>query len=168
MYCLIYSEDNLDNLSYLRTRRKKSYSTRKIVNIKKLQFVRGVSTRTQLVKVHGGSIYISIYLYICIYISIYLYICIYISIYLSIYIYKRDFFPCPQILHLNFYCVKQINYIFSCVYCNRSQNLLQYTWHTEKCNLFANFIYIYIRSVLRRQSGDTNRNTKRSVYCQYG
>ena len=23
------------------------------------------------------------------------------------------------------------------------------------------------RSVLRRQSGDTNRNTKRSVYCQY-
>ena len=24
------------------------------------------------------------------------------------------------------------------------------------------------RSVLRRQSGDTNRNTKRSVYCQYG
>ena len=26
--------------------------------------------------------------------------------------------------------------------------------------------YIYKRSVLRRQSGDTNRNIKRSVYCQ--
>ena len=26
----------------------------------------------------------------------------------------------------------------------------------------------YTRSVLRRQSRDTNRNIKRSVYCQYG
>ena len=29
-------------------------------------------------------------------------------------------------------------------------------------------IYVNKRSVLRRQSRDTNRNTKRSVYCQYG
>ena len=30
------------------------------------------------------------------------------------------------------------------------------------------YSYYNKRSVLRRQSGDTNRNIKRSVYCQYG
>ena len=29
-------------------------------------------------------------------------------------------------------------------------------------------VVIYKRSVLRRQSRDTNRNIKRLVYCQYG
>ena len=71
------------------------------------------------------------------------------------------FFHAP-INHLSFYCIKQIDYIFPCVYCNRSQktsqrvknnshatrsflfftrcdvicDLLQYT-HTEKCNIFV-------------------------------
>ena len=30
------------------------------------------------------------------------------------------------------------------------------------------YTYIYKRSVLRRQSRDTSRNIKWSVYCQYG
>ena len=34
--------------------------------------------------------------------------------------------------------------------------------------LFDVNITLKVRSVLRRQSRDTNRNTKRSVYCQYG
>ena len=34
--------------------------------------------------------------------------------------------------------------------------------------IFQNELYINKRSVLRRQSRDTNRNIKRLVYCQYG
>ena len=40
-----------------------------------------------------------------------------------------------------------------------------------KVALFHHFCqtsYFNKRSVLRRQGRDTNRNTKRSVYCQYG
>ena len=43
--------------------------------------------------------------------------------------------------------------------------------HFQKQKFISLESYILIqkkRSVLRRQSGDTNRNTKRSVYCQYG
>ena len=64
--------------------------------------------------------------------------------------------------HLHFYCIKQIDRIFRVhVYCNRSltpldfvscrtflfftriRDLLHYT-HTEKCNIFVNFIVDYI------------------------
>ena len=65
-------------------------------------------------------------------------------------------FSCPQnpsINHLNFYCIKQIDYIFPCVYCNRSQKTLQrvknnslatrlfFFTHcdTEKCYLFVKY-----------------------------
>ena len=37
-------------------------------------------------------------------------------------------FSCPQnpsINHLNFNCIKQIDYILPCVYCNRSQKMSQ-------------------------------------------
>ena len=43
---------------------------------------------------------------------------------------------------------------------------------TGWCNVFVSVVqhnkFCNKRSVLRRQSGDTNRNIKRSVYCQYG
>ena len=38
----------------------------------------------------------------------------------------------------------------------------------ERENEASRVLNLTKRSVLRRQSGDTNRNTKRSVYCQYG
>ena len=33
--------------------------------------------------------------------------------------------PNPSINHLSFYCIKQIDYIFPCVYCNRPQKTSQ-------------------------------------------
>ena len=37
-------------------------------------------------------------------------------------------------------------------------------FHSEESTVY---IFIYKRSVLRRQSKDTNRNIKRLVYCRY-
>ena len=49
-----------------------------------------------------------------------------------------------------------------------TNSLSQHYTNPDKSH-FANIYYSINKcSVLRRQSRDTNRNIKRSVYCQYG
>ena len=56
--------------------------------------------------------------------------------------------PNPSINHLNFYCIKQIDYIFPCmhVYCNRSQKTSQRvknSSHATRLHLVSHFFVLY-------------------------
>ena len=69
--------------------------------------------------------------------------------------------PNPSVNHLNFYCIKQVDYIFPCVCtvishtrrpflfftrCDVFCDLLQYT-HTEKCYIFiCVFLFCFLSS----------------------
>ena len=58
-------------------------------------------------------------------------------------------FSCPQnpsINHLNFYCIKEIDYIFPCVFCNRSQKTSQCVKnnsHATRLRLVSYFVVLY-------------------------
>ena len=58
-------------------------------------------------------------------------------------------FSCPKnpsINHLNFYCIKQIDNIFPCVYCNRSQKTSQRVKnnsHATRLRLVSYFLVLY-------------------------
>ena len=55
------------------------------------------------------------------------------------------------------------------IVCDLTHSLLENDYVGTSWEFVLSSIYIYNkRSVLRRQSRDTNRNTKRSMYCQYG
>ena len=75
-------------------------------------------------------------------------------------------FSCPQnpsINHLNFYCIKQIDYIFPCVYCNRSQKTSQRVKNNSHATRLRLVPYFFVLYTLWRHLWSITAHTRKNV-----